>query len=241
MHPDLTTKLCRTCDETKPLPEFNKNRSKHDGYASQCRDCTRSAGSAWRNANREQYRTAIRASKAKKPEKYRAMEQAWADAHPDQVRAAKKRYADAHPYGITRREYYRARYQQYGQRMRLQQQQYSKANRAKGVLKVRRYRALKGHKRIRGWPALRAWFGECCLCCGAIHRIEADHVIPLAKGGPDILANLQPLCRYCNASTHTQTIDYRDPERLAAFLTSYCSALAPMPLLCDTPPIVPPT
>jgi len=239
MHSDLTTKLCRTCDEIKPLSEFNKNRSKHDGHASQCRNCTRLAGAAWRTANHDQYIEAIQKSKDKNPEKYRAMERAWATANPDRVQAARQRYADTHPYADTRRDYFRKRYQQHGQRLRLQHQQYQKANRAAGALKVRRYRALKGHKRIRGWPALRAWFGECCLCCGATRRIEADHVIPLAKGGTDTLANLQPLCRSCNASKATQTIDYRDPERFAAFLTSY--SLAPTPPLCGTPPSVRPT
>jgi len=171
----------------------------------------------WRDANPEQYQAAIRQSKAKKPEQYRAQIRKWEQAHPEKVRESKQRYADTHPYGDDRRAYFRQRYQQHGVAMRLQHQQYQKANRAKGALKTRRYRALKGHKRIYGWPALRAWLGGCCLCCGTTRRIEADHVIPLAKGGPDTLANLQPLCRSCNASKATQTIDYRDPDRLAAF------------------------
>ncbi len=241
MPPNDTTKPCGSCNTIKPLTEFNKNRTKHDGHASQCRDCTRKDGATWRAANPDQYKEAIRKSKAKKPEKYRTQIQAWEQAHPDRVHAARQRYADTHPYDETRRAYFRKLYQQNRQQMNARIRRYQKSHPEGVRMRARRRRALMGHKRIRGWPALRAWFGECCLCCGAVRRIEADHVIPLAKGGPDTLANLQPLCRFCNASKHTQTNDYRDPERLAAFLTSCSSLPVPMPLLYGTPPIVLPT
>lgn len=221
MCPDSTTKRCTACDTIKPLGEFNKNRTRRDGLSSQCRECARSYGRLWRAANPDAYADAIRQSKAKNPEKYRAHVQAWEQAHPEKVREAKQRYVDTHPYGEERREYFRKRYQQNGAQMRAQHRQYQKSHRAASALKTRRYRARKGHKRIHGWPALRAWFGNCCLCCGAARRIEADHVVPLSKGGSDDISNIQPLCRSCNAGKATQATDYRDPDRLAAFLASF--------------------
>lgn len=38
-----------------------------------------------------------------------------------------------------------------------------------------------------------------CRFCGGI-GLEADHIIPRAFGGPDLLSNLQTLCRTCNAA-----------------------------------------
>lgn len=39
-----------------------------------------------------------------------------------------------------------------------------------------------------------------CAACGATENIEADHVIPVARGGLDCKDNLQALCKPCNSS-----------------------------------------
>lgn len=218
MCPNSITKHCPTCDVDKPLNEFNKNRTKRDGLAYSCRECMREALRQWREANPEKYQEAIHRSKAKKPEKYRAHKQSWAVAHPSKVRDSRQRYANTHPYDEVKREYFRKRYQQNKQQIQTRTRQYQRTHLEGAALRQRRRRLLKGHKRIHGWPVMRAWFGDRCLCCGATHRIEADHVIPLSKGGSDTLANLQPLCRTCNANKATQIIDYRDPVLLKAFL-----------------------
>lgn len=50
---------------------------------------------------------------------------------------------------------------------------------------------------------------ESCLSCGTKERLEADHVVPLSKGGDNSLGNLQVLCRSCNSSKGIKVIDYR--------------------------------
>jgi 5-methylcytosine-specific restriction endonuclease McrA len=40
--------------------------------------------------------------------------------------------------------------------------------------------------------------GYACRRCGASDHLQADHIIPEAKGGPTTAANLQTLCRTCN-------------------------------------------
>lgn len=44
---------------------------------------------------------------------------------------------------------------------------------------------------------LSMWSG--CWVCGGVPT-EVDHVKPLAKGGPHMLANLRPICGTCNAT-----------------------------------------
>lgn len=44
-------------------------------------------------------------------------------------------------------------------------------------------------------------YGEKCMYCSKqlnIRTIACDHIVPLAKGGPSILSNLQLICRTCN-------------------------------------------
>lgn len=60
--------------------------------------------------------------------------------------------------------------------------------------------------------ALKKATGNVCLCCGVSGEevtLAADHVIPLDKGGPNVIQNIQPLCRSCNSSKGTKSTDYR--------------------------------
>jgi 5-methylcytosine-specific restriction endonuclease McrA len=40
--------------------------------------------------------------------------------------------------------------------------------------------------------------GGRCVACGADFELQFDHVIPIALGGADTVANLQVLCAPCN-------------------------------------------
>lgn len=70
------------------------------------------------------------------------------------------------------------------------------------------------------WLALKAKHGHKCLGCGKSERhlkrlgrkLVPDHVLPLAKKGPNEITNLQPLCHGrggCNNYKGTKHIDYR--------------------------------
>lgn len=49
-------------------------------------------------------------------------------------------------------------------------------------------------------------FNNCCVYCGAI-ATSIDHVIPLSKGGADVLSNLLPSCHPCNLSKGAKDVD----------------------------------
>jgi 5-methylcytosine-specific restriction endonuclease McrA len=62
------------------------------------------------------------------------------------------------------------------------------------------------------WNALKKHYNYTCLCCKRREpeiRLSLDHVIPISKGGPNTIENVQPLCDSCNSKKHAKTIDYR--------------------------------
>ena len=66
------------------------------------------------------------------------------------------------------------------------------------------------------FKALCAHFGNRCVCCGRLRKLEADHVISvkmnetfmLPLGFLNDIDNLQPLCRSCNSKKHSQWVKH---------------------------------
>jgi 5-methylcytosine-specific restriction endonuclease McrA len=58
------------------------------------------------------------------------------------------------------------------------------------------------------WELVLETFGAVCLACGKA-EVTIDHVVPVSAGGANTIDNVQPLCRWCNTSKGTKTVDYR--------------------------------
>jgi len=51
-------------------------------------------------------------------------------------------------------------------------------------------------------------YGNRCLACGDTEAVlEADHVVPLTRGGSNDIGNIQPLCGTCNRKKFVSIID----------------------------------
>jgi 5-methylcytosine-specific restriction endonuclease McrA len=88
--------------------------------------------------------------------------------------------------------------------------------------KVRQFKAINRRKRRAAKNASRGSFtakefkefceryGNNCLSCGSTGVVlEADHVVPLTRGGSDDISNIQPLCGTCNRRKFVDIVDYR--------------------------------
>lgn len=61
------------------------------------------------------------------------------------------------------------------------------------------------------WELLKKQYNYTCPCCGLSEpeiKLTEDHIIPLSKGGSDLIENIQPLCGKCNFKKHTSIIKY---------------------------------
>lgn len=91
--------------------------------------------------------------------------------------------------------------------------EYAKQNREKYKIHCVSRRTKKAQ--AGGYFTPEEWFTLCfacgfkCLCCGQVKPLTADHVIPVSKGGPSWLWNIQPLCGPCNSKKGNKVIDFR--------------------------------
>jgi len=92
---------------------------------------------------------------------------------------------------------------------------WSKRNKDKILMKVRKRRALKkgaeGSHTLGDWQTLKAQYNWVCPSCKKSEpeiKLTEDHIIPLSKGGSDNIENIQPLCLSCNSRKHVRIKKY---------------------------------
>jgi len=93
---------------------------------------------------------------------------------------------------------------------------YMKKWRAANPERARAYVRLSGHRRraaaggefikVEEWEELLTSYERRCAYCGVeAMLIEADHRIPLSRGGRNSIENIVPACRRCNRRKRTKT------------------------------------
>lgn len=171
---DEATRCCRECKRTLPLSGFYRDKHGPGGFRSTCKECHKAAVLRRQRANHAAY-LAYQAQYRERPghrEKARGATARYRSANPERVRASMARWmADPNNRKVFRE----------GQR------RYKAAKRTAviGVITP----ALLDTK-------LAYWGWRCWMCGGT--PTDWDHVKPIAKGGPHVLANLRPACGDCN-------------------------------------------
>lgn len=215
---------CRKCGVSKPLADFHRDRTSADGYCSRCKNCR---VAAYANTREAALVRQCRRCRLDKPS---------SDFHRDRQRSdglspyCKSCILAYHSTIVDvkarrNREWQKAN----AEKVTGYTRKWYRGNREVARQNARRRRARVGRARgkhtFSDWRALCDWFGNACLSCGkAEETLHADHVVPITKGGSNFIDNIQPLCGRCNASKgNRRDTDYRNPDRLAAFLRVYYS------------------
>ena len=185
-------KICNKCDTDKPSSEFHKNPKTKDGYCGACKGCRSKQAKEWYEANSE--RESAKSAQRRKE-------------NPEKRKETLKR-SNAKRAGVVA-EWQRSHKEEVNER----NNKWRIKNLDKSQAKLRNYRTKKsgggGSHTSEQFSDLCKRYKDRCICCGGKRKLEADHIVPVSKGGSSDIGNIQPLCRSCNASKNNQVFDYR--------------------------------
>jgi 5-methylcytosine-specific restriction endonuclease McrA len=210
----LSSKTCKECELTKELSEFYISRTNLDGRRGKCKSCVRACVRENRRERLDQYARYER-SRATLPHRVEAR-QKYQEEHREQIAQYKKIWtannkesvdASKLSYYDLKREEVMARSKKWAEDNpeRVQQAETNNPRKRRAVR-----HASRGNFTVEEFKELCERYGNKCLACGDAEAVlEADHVVPLTKGGSDNISNIQPLCGSCNREKFVNIIDYR--------------------------------
>jgi 5-methylcytosine-specific restriction endonuclease McrA len=151
------------------------------------------------------------------PERQRAYAREWIRRHPEKARSAMRRWREAHR-EVSRernRKYKRALYVRDpdGEKTRIAAYYaaHPEALRAKDHRYRARRREAQGHFTATEWTDLVDQFGGVCGYCAGTGPLQADHRVPLCRGGTNFIENIIPACPRCNQRKGGDTeMEFRD-------------------------------
>jgi 5-methylcytosine-specific restriction endonuclease McrA len=210
----VSSKLCRGCGVEKSLAEFYKHPQMADGHLNKCKVCVRARAQKYRREHLEQY-AQLEKARANLPHRIEARRK-YQEEHKEEISEYKKRWAAENEECVSasKRSYCeREREEVLARSKKWAEDNPEKVRQAKtNNLRKRRAarHASRGNFTVEEIKLLCESYGNKCLACGDTEAVlEADHVVPLTKGGSDEISNIQPLCGSCNRKKFVNIIDYR--------------------------------
>ena len=212
----ISHKTCKWCGLTKELSEFYEGR-----WGKKCKVCVRSRAQKYRREHLEQYAEYDKA-RANLPHRVEARRK-YQQEHQEEISEYKRRWAayNEEKVAASRLAYYeRNRAELIARSKNWAESNPDKVKSAKANNRRKRRaarHASPGSFTAEEFRALCEQYGNRCLACGDTEAVlEADHVVPLTRGGTDDIGNIQSLCGSCNRKKFVSIVDYRlDADILA--------------------------
>jgi 5-methylcytosine-specific restriction endonuclease McrA len=218
----MKTKICHKCRAEKPLEDFYKDKSSKDGRFHDCKQCWHEHDTKRYHDNPEFHKRRARQWERDNPERHKAQQKAWnTEATANGYfrdwywRNHDKELARQREWRRNNPEKEKEHIKKGSARHRITRKEWQRLNPLKGRQYAHTRRARKisngGTFTDNEFLAVCEQYGNKCLCCGSTENLTPDHIIPLSRGGKNIIENIQPLCLTCNKRKGTKIIDYRHP------------------------------
>lgn len=199
-------KPCARCKETLPLDVFGKRAAAPDGLHPYCKPCVseyckkryaknadavKAAAKEYRERNAEDVRRRDRERYEADKEKYQARIAAYYSKNRERLLQSSRERRNLLDKDMERA--YKRAYRSSNKVLR-REWDHRRRVRERNSMVVPLTRTMIAAK-------VAYWGGKCWVCRVPYEAI--DHVKPIAKGGPHILANLRPICGPCNSKKHS--------------------------------------
>lgn len=169
-------KTCIRCSQTKSLDAFTKHRGKPLGVTADCKLCRNEFRRKRYAENPDSIKAQNRKSYLRHKDSYVERAKKWAKDNPEKAYQRSQKYL-ASKIGLA--------------------SSYSNAYRTR--------KRLNGTFTIRP-RFLKNLYSSPCFYCGSGKSIQADHVIPISRGGQHSEGNLVAACKSCNISKNNRFI-----------------------------------
>lgn len=190
------TKVCTKCGVEKDFSEFGKRKNSSDGRDGHCKICVNARKKKWAAENRE----SVLASKKKWNDANKSVKHSWYLQNRDLTIERSKSWRELNPEKCAETKHnWRERN---AEKVLVYKRNWEIKNPEKLAEKKNRRRARKAQNGVFqiSEKFLKKLYISPCVSCFSTERIQADHVIPIYRGGVHSEGNLQPLCISCNTS-----------------------------------------
>ena len=141
----------------------------------------------------------------KDPEARRAYGREWMRKNVEKARQAMRRWRQRHPeqHSAEARAFYARHRDVLIPKMVEYQRTHPEIAHAKRQRRRARALGAEGAYTAAEWRELLERYEGRCAYCGTEAPLEADHRVPLARGGTNVIANILPACAPCNRRKST--------------------------------------
>lgn len=227
MSENIEFKKCSMCGEIKPINNFNKDKSRKDGYYHRCKECNKIYNKKYREEHKEELKEKQKQYYEEHKEECNAKSKQYHQEHREEQNAKNREYYHEHKeeckeyqknYNKNNKEKVAKRRKAYNDSHKKERSEYNKKYYAENP-----HKKLNSHQRRRTnkekteditkeqWYEMMMFFDFKCAYSGEYlggsinEKRTIDHIIPLDKNGYHVIWNLVPC--YSNYNFQKKTKD----------------------------------
>lgn len=207
------SKACSVCKQIKPVAQFNKNKRIKSGLTPECKSCKSIADANYRARNKK--KIAANHKKWVEQNKQHVLDKsiAWRIANPERYKEAQQKSAIKHR---AKKRIYNANWSASNKELHRQMiadwQKRNPESKRRSANKRRAKVMATRHELYTEQQVIEKYGTNCHLCHlpidfdaprrvgrnGWEKGLHIEHLVPIDKGGPDILDNVRPSHGLCN-------------------------------------------